>query len=379
MTSGKPLGVGIIGGSAARGWAKDAHIPALNALKGLYELKAVATSNAESAAAAEKAFGVKAYSDYNELVKDPNVDVVIVSVKVPEHLKLTTAALNNKKHVICEWPLGNGTQEAIQLTELAEKNGVKTVVGLQARSSPAFNYIRDLIKEGYIGDIMSTSIIGAGNFPASMAVPPFYHYLLDIKNGATTLTIPFSHFTDAMQYALGKEFVEISANLATMRKNVPSSDGKATAHDSISVSGVLEGGVLCTVGFRFYKSEGANFIWEINGTKGDLSITGPSGHVQMFDVVIKGSQNGEPIKELAVPEKYFWSPKETPRGFPYNVAQAYVQAADDWAGKSTGRPSAPTFRDAVKQHRVVEAIEEAARSGVKQLRGADGVWLSSKV
>ncbi|KAI9034284.1 hypothetical protein DFJ74DRAFT_11632 [Hyaloraphidium curvatum] len=374
----KPLGVGIIGGSPDRGWAVDAHIPALDALGELYKLTAVATSRPESAKAAEQKFGVKAYSDHRELVADPEVDVVVVSVKVPEHFKLVSSALESGKRVICEWPLGNGAAEAAKLAEEAAKRGIPNLVGLQARSAPAFNYIRDLIREGFVGEIMSTSVIGSGNFPAEASVPSFYSYLLDRKNGATTLTIPFSHFTDAMQYALGREFVEVSANLAVRRPKVPVVGGgelEATAHDQISVSGVLEGGAPATVAFKFYRSPGANFLWEINGTKGDLSITGPSGHVQMFDVEIKGSQHGKALEAMPVPEKFHWVPAGVPKGSPFNVAQAYVQVADDWAGKEVaGRSPAPTFADAVKQHRFVEAIEAAAETGIKHVRGSDGLW-----
>lgn len=377
----KPLGVGIVGASPERGWALDAHLPALASLGHLYELQAVATSRPESAAAAQEKFKCKAYSDYRELCNDENVDVVVVSVKVPQHFELVSAALNANKRVICEWPLGNGTAEAIKLTELAASKGLGNVVGLQARSSPAFAFLRDLIREGKIGEVVSTSAIGAGSFPFGAAVPSFYSYLLDKANGATTLTIPFSHFTDALQFALGKEFVEVSANLAVMQDKVPLSSGgelPATAADQISVAGVLEGGVLATIAYRFYKSAGHQFVWEINGTKGDITVTAPSGHVQMSPLEIRASFDGQPMEKLEVPDKYYWVPESTPRGVPLNVAQAYVQAADDWAGKGPGRPHAPTFADALVQHRFVEAIEEAAKSGIKQIRGEDGSWRSCR-
>ena len=199
------------------------------------------------------------------------------------------------------------------------------------------------------------------------------------SNGATNLTIPFSHYTDAMQDALGREFIYVSANLAVTRPKVPVSTGElltATSPDEISVSGTLEGGILATIAYRFYAAAGPAFTWNINGTKGCLVVTAPSQHVQMVNMEIQGSQDGKPLQAMPVPEKYTWVPAETSKAQPLNVAQAYVQAADDWAGRETGRAKAPTFWDAVKQHRFVEAIEEADRTGVRQDRGENGIWHS---
>ncbi len=205
-------------------------------------------------------------------------------------------------------------------------------------------------------------------------------HVQDKTNGATNLTIPFSHYTDAMQDALGREFISVSANLAVTRTMVPTATGEvlsATSPDEISVSGILEGGRLCTIAYRFYAAAGPAFTWHINGTKGNLVVTAPSQHVQMVNMEIQGSQDGKPLAAMPIPDKYYWVPAETSRAQPLNVAQALVQTADDWAGRETGRSKAPTFWDAVKQHRVVEAIEEADRTGVRQIRGEDGVWKSA--
>ena len=146
------LGVGIIGVSPVRGWAATAHIPALRALP-KYEIRALSAHNAESARAVGEAFGVsEVFSDHEQLVTQPDIDVVAVTVKVPAHRELVSAALAAGKAVYCEWPLGNGLKEAETLAALAEKNGVLAVAGLQARSAPAVAYVRDLVERGYVGE-----------------------------------------------------------------------------------------------------------------------------------------------------------------------------------------------------------------------------------
>src|SRR6266496_3898286 len=87
------LGVGIIGVSPTRGWAATAHIPALRALPN-YEIRALSAHSAESARAAGDAFGVSAvFSDHEQMVTQPDIDVVAVTVKVPHHRELVSAAL----------------------------------------------------------------------------------------------------------------------------------------------------------------------------------------------------------------------------------------------------------------------------------------------
>src|SRR5712692_3437568 len=109
----KRIRVGIIGANPDRGWAAQAHIPALKSLSDDFEITALSTSRRESADAASKLFGVPlAFDNHQDLVSSGAVDVVAVTVKVPHHLELATAALGAGKAGYCEWPLGNGLKEA---------------------------------------------------------------------------------------------------------------------------------------------------------------------------------------------------------------------------------------------------------------------------
>src|SRR5438105_14322421 len=105
--------VGIIGVNPDRGWAAQAHIPALRSLSDDFEITALSTSRHESADAAGKLFDVAAaFDNHQELVRSPAVDVVAVTVKVPYHLEVATATREAGQAVHCEWPPGNGMNEA---------------------------------------------------------------------------------------------------------------------------------------------------------------------------------------------------------------------------------------------------------------------------
>ena len=110
MATNRKIRVGIVGANPSRGFASIAHVPALQALPD-FEISAVCTSRQDSADAAAKHYGVPlAFCDAEKMARDPNVDLVTVSVKVPDHYLPVMAAIEAGKHVYCEWPAGNGRE-----------------------------------------------------------------------------------------------------------------------------------------------------------------------------------------------------------------------------------------------------------------------------
>src|SRR2546430_3962614 len=268
--------VGIIGANPDRGWAAQAHIPALKSLSDDFEITALSTTRRESADAASKHFGVPdAFDNHQELVNSPTVDVVPVTVKVPYHLELATAALEAGKAVYCEWPLGNGLKEAEALATLAKKKGVLAVAGLQARSAPAVAYVHDLVQQGYVGEVLSTTLIASG-MGWGPTVEPYNAYLNDKKNGATMLSIALGHAAEALCHCLG-EVRELSATTTMRRKSFAiAGTGERkpmAADDQVCVTGLLEGGAAFSIHYRGGSSRGSNMLWEINGTQSDLQLT----------------------------------------------------------------------------------------------------------
>nr|WSY56812.1 Gfo/Idh/MocA family oxidoreductase [Streptomyces sp. NBC_00886] len=365
----KRIRVGIIGANPDRGWAAQAHIPALKTLSDDFEITALSTSRRESARAAGKLFGVPlAFDNHQDLVNSESVDVVAVTVKVPHHLELASAALGAGKAVYCEWPLGNGLEEAETLAALARKQGVLAVAGLQARSAPSVAYVRDLIKQGYVGEVLSTTLIGSG-MGWGPTVESHNAYLSDKRNGATMLSIAVGHAADALCHCLG-EVQELSATTSVRRKTVTIEETgekrPLSAADQVSAHGLLESGAVFSIHYRGGFSLGTNLLWEINGTEGDLQVIADGGHMQIFDLTVRGGRGAQSSFEvLPVPERYRWSPPQGP-GPSTNVAQSYARFARDYR---EGTHLCPTFEDAVTRHRMLKAIETAAATGQRQTLG----------
>jgi predicted dehydrogenase len=356
--------VGIIGANPDRGWAAQAHIPALRSLPDDFEITALSTSRRESADAASTRFGVShAFDNHHELVNSADVDVVAITVKVPHHFALATAALDAGKAVYCEWPLGNGLKEAERLAALAKKKGALAVAGLQARAAPAVAYVRDLIEHGYVGEVLSTTLIGSGMGWGPM-VEPYNVYLNDKNNGATMLSIAVGHAADGLCYCLG-EVRELSATMTVRRKSftIATTDEirPMTVEDQVAVTGLLAGGAAFSIHYRGGQSRGTNLLWEINGTEGDLQLTAAGGQAQIFELTLRGGKGAQSSLEvLPVPPQYWWAPSQGPST---NVAQAYARFARDYR---EGTQLCPTFDDAVTRHRMLDAIETAAATGQRQ-------------
>src|SRR5215212_8265108 len=296
------LGVGIIGVSPVRGWAATAHIPALRALPD-YEIRALSARSPESARAAGEVFGVTAvFSDHEQLVSQPDIDVVAVTVKVPHHRELVSAALGAGKAVYCEWPLGRDLDDAHAMAALAADQGVPTVVGLQARQAPAIAFVQQLLRDGYLGEVLSTTMVGL-SVPGEVVVQA-NAYMLDEINGANLLTIAVGHSLDLLTYVLD-EFAELAAVSALRRPRITIHEtGEQlvkTAADQIAVIGTLTSGATASIHLREAVAGGTGFLWEINGTDGTLQITAHAAQPQIYPLTVAGAPGRNEPAELPVP------------------------------------------------------------------------------
>lgn len=356
------LGVGIVGLSATRGWGAVAHVPALAMLPDAYEIRGLVGSSPESATAAGEKFGTPFATDkVEELVVRPDIDLVVVTLVVPKHKRVVEAALEAGKAVLCEWPLARDMQEAEYLTQLAQRKKLRCFVGLQARMSPAVRFVRDLIAQGYVGNVLSINVKASVGQPWGIRVVDARQTMYQADgNGATVLTIPFGHAWDAICDIWG-ELINPRAVLAIRRPfTTVHPSGKTmpvTSPDQLALSGTFSCGILASVHFRAGIQTGNGFQWEINGTDGDLLLTTPSGHLQFGDITVRGANAGS--KEMAVlpiPDSY-WPLEGDRTSVAYNVALVYDAIQRDLR---SGTHEATTFADALARHKSLQHITTAA-------------------
>ena len=140
--------VGVLGAGA---WAQFAHLPGFKR-DNRCEIVAIADPVAERASACAERFGIPdVYSSHAELIARDDIDLVDVCTPSATHFELAWAALESGKHVLCEKPVAFHYRDTLRAAALAKSKGLKTKMGFTFRYSPAMQYAKALIDEGFIG------------------------------------------------------------------------------------------------------------------------------------------------------------------------------------------------------------------------------------
>ena len=352
--------LGIIGANIHRGWAPRAHLPAVVASPE-FELTAVCTTRQESAEESRQKFGARlAFDDYRKMLAHPDIDAVVVSLRVPSHYEPTMAALNAGKHVYTEWPLGQTTAEAQEMADLAQAKGVRNMVGLQARANPGILYAKDLVESGYVGDVMSCHVsrINGGVLQRTSDRT----WQREVHLGANTLTIACGHTIDALRFVVGN-FSHVSSVVSTQAKEWLEVDTKqmvdVSSPDNILVSGKLANGGVGSVHIASNPWAGSGYRMEIYGREGTL-IVSSEGSANTNVVRIQGVREGNTLEDLEIPEKYVYVLEGMPQGEAYNVGQMYYQFGQSIL---SGNNCQPDFQQAVELHRFIDNIRQASDQG----------------
>ncbi|KAF2807824.1 oxidoreductase [Mytilinidion resinicola] len=365
-----PIRIGFIGLSAGRSWAAWAHITYLKDTS-KYTIVALCNTSVEAAQAAINAHGLpettKAYDSPQALADDPNVELVVCSVKVPYHYATIMPSLKAGKDIFCEWPLAKDVAEAEELISVAKSKGVRTMVGLQACRSPFVHKVKELVESGKIGKVLSVTFVGNSGF-GGLKEPDFAEYTNYRENGANVLTIYSMHAMEAILYSLG-EISSFSSIIETKRPKVEIVDGKGavvktitrTTHDQILLQGHLESGALLSYHMRggpaFAGNEG--LIWRIYGETGEIQVTASGTYLQAGheDMTIR-------LQDHATGETTKIEPNEDDLSklplFTQNVGRVYEAFADK---KTDGYMD---WSYALLRHKLVDEIYKRDAAGKQE-------------
>lgn len=147
------LRVGIVG---CGGIATQKHMPSLKANADLNEITAFCDIQEERAVKAKADFGTpdaKVYTDYHDLVNDPNVDVVHVCTPNAAHCPITVSAFEAGRHVMCEKPMAHTTADAQKMIDAWKKSGKKFTIGYQNRLRDDTQTLHASCEAGELGEI----------------------------------------------------------------------------------------------------------------------------------------------------------------------------------------------------------------------------------
>ncbi len=148
-------------------------------------------------------YDAKPYSDYEELLNDPEIQVVSVCVPTTHHHDVVMAAIEHGKHVLVEKPIAFTLEEAEEMIEAAHKKGVILGTGHVERFNPAVQKAKQLIQNDVIGDIVSASAKRVGPFPPR------------IKDVGVTIDLAI-HDLDVMYYLFDQDVKKVYASMGSI-------------------------------------------------------------------------------------------------------------------------------------------------------------------
>ncbi|HWE13140.1 MAG TPA: Gfo/Idh/MocA family oxidoreductase [Solirubrobacteraceae bacterium] len=283
----KPLGWGFVGASL---WARERLVPAVKATDGAEAVAVFSTSMERGQRFARDCGLPRAYHALDDLLADPDIDVVYVSTTNDLHAAQTVAAARAGKHVLCEKPLAMTLADAHAMVQACERAGVVLATNHHIRGAATIEAIRRLLDEGAIGDVISARIAFLSLLPEGMRS---WRLQRPEAGGGVVLDLTV-HGADTIRSLLGDEIVEVTAVTSSGEL------GKGVVEDT--AMGVMRTGRGPLVEFHdsFTVAHASNGL-EIHGTDGsvfarDVLGPDPTGRVWL--------RRGDTTSEVAVSRRW---------------------------------------------------------------------------
>ena len=354
------LRVGLVGANGGSDrWGSRAHLPALMAMDEI-ELIAVGTAHEDTARNAQKRSGARlSFSNYRDLVASPEVDLVAISVRISLHHPVVMAALAEKKHVFCEWPLALNVGQAEEMLRAAENARVYHAIGTQSRFSPGLQYMRELIMDGFIGKPLFFNF--QHHLGAMIAPPSHRWWQLRTEEGGGAILITTGHPLDVARWMLG-DITAVAGKADTVLKEIEFTDTQekqsVSAIDTVCFGLQLDNGMMGVASASIVCKGWGGFRFEVYGSKGRLLAETP--HMVQYTPATVWADVGGSLKQLEVPDRMTTVPILDKESHAFHLAQAMRQFVKAINRRDTFQPS---FAEGLSLHKILDALTRSTQTG----------------
>jgi predicted dehydrogenase len=276
----RDIGVGLI----SVGWMGKLHTRAYQALPTVYPelglrlrlVHAVDTAPDRAEYARDVLGYAKASTDYQDVLADPDVDVVSICAPTGLHREIGVAAAEAGKPFWIEKPVGRDAKEAADVAAAARRSGVVTSVGYNYRHAPAVEHVRELVANGDLGRITNVRAV-FNNYASEPKGALSWRFIRELA-GFGALGDLLSHVIDLVQYLLGpiSQVSALTSTVYTERPILPMGSGTHFA--------VIEDGELAPVENDDYVAALVRFV-------ADSKAAGAVGTLEASRVIV-GPQCG---------------------------------------------------------------------------------------
>jgi len=355
------IGIGILGG----GYMGKAHAVAMSAVGAVFNtalrprLEMVSASSHQSAERYRDAYGFhRAARDWRELVEDPKVEAIVIASPQATHREIAEAAFALNKPVLCEKPMGASLEDAIAMTEAADKSGCVNMVAYNYIRTPASQYARQLIKDGAIGDITWFRGEHTEDFYADPKAPASWRTAGD-ANGTMGDLSP--HMINAALALVGP-VTSLVAEVSCVHTERPG--GTVTNDDHGQMMVRFENGAMGQMYFsRIATGRKMGYAYEITGTKGAIRFDQEDQNaLWLYRMDDPEAERGF-RKILTGPAHPDYLPfcQGPGHGTGYQD-QIIIEAKDFLQAVHAGQPAWPTFRDGLDVMRIIDAAMTSSRT-----------------
>ena len=235
-----PVQYGVIGCGAI---AQRRHIPECIANPDS-KLVALADPVKDRVEELGKKLGATAYTDYKEMLKNPEVQAVVVAGPNALHAQQSIDALNAGKHVLCEKPMATTREDAKAMLAAAKKNKKFLMIGLNQRLMPPHVKAKKILDSGVLGKVLSFRTAFKHPGPEGWSVDAAKSWFF--KKGQAFMGVSGDlgvHKADLMRWLVGQEFTEVGGIVTTLDKRTP--DGKLIdLDDNAYLTMKMSGGII---------------------------------------------------------------------------------------------------------------------------------------
>ena len=352
------LKIGLIG---CGGIANNKHMPALAKLSAKCEMIAFCDNQVERAEKAAAQYGVpgaKVYSDYNELLANPEVEVVHVLTPNVAHRPITVAAFEAGKHVMCEKPMAINSVEAKKMLDAQKRSGKKLTIGYQSRQSMGAQYLKQEAMDGTFGDIYYAKATALRR----RAVPTWGVFLNEYEQGGGPLIDIGTHSLDLTLWIMDNYKPKYCVGTTYHKLNKDTNQGNAwgnwdpekfTVEDSAFGFVVMENGATINL-------ESAWALNMLDVREATTLICGTKAGGDLYDGVrINGIRNNA---------QYLLKPNLNPQGAAFyegaNAGDPASMEAAQWINAVVNDTDPCVLPEqAFTVTRILEGIYESAKTG----------------
>ncbi|HNZ17191.1 MAG TPA: Gfo/Idh/MocA family oxidoreductase [Candidatus Hydrogenedentes bacterium] len=334
----------------------------------------------EEVAVAEKWGWQETSLDWKEVVNRPDIDIVDICTPNFLHPAIAIEAAKAGKHIVCEKPLANTLKEAQDMLKAADKAGVKHMCGFSYRFAPAVQTIKNMIVKKELGDIYHFRAAYQQDWIADPDFPMVWR-LKKKHTGSGALGDIGAHITDLCHFLVG-DVSELAATMETFIKKRVIADSdvgawgakgrkKQKKYDTVDVDDAVAyvarikgANTLATFEATRFAPGRRNYnSIEIYGSKGSVLWNKEDMNVfQYYNCADPATAQGF-RKVLATDSGHPYTHAWWPPGHLIGYEHLFVHEIFEFlCGLNRKKNDFPTFADAVKCQKVLDAVERAAKT-----------------